>query len=133
MRRFETVMRDGIVFINDSYNANATSMRAALTNLPEPAAGKKRIAVLGTMVELGPYSQQCHYDVAMMALGCIDHLLCLGEECLTMVKVFEQESRPVEHFLELGAIKKRVFELAEAGDVVLVKGSNVKKMWQILE
>jgi UDP-N-acetylmuramoyl-tripeptide--D-alanyl-D-alanine ligase len=133
MRRFETVVREGIVFINDSYNANATSMRAALTNLPEPVAGKKRIAVLGSMVELGPYTQQSHYDVAKMALECIDHLLCLGEECITMVELFQQEGRPVEHFLELSAIKKRVFELAEAGDVVLVKGSNFKKMWQILE
>ena len=132
MRRFETVVRDGIIFINDSYNANATSMRAALTNLPEPASGKKRIAVLGTMVELGPYTRQGHYDVAKMALECID-LLCLGEECITMVELFQQEGRPVEHFLELSAIKKRVFELAEAGDVVLVKGSNSKKMWQILE
>ncbi len=133
MRRFERIERDGIVFINDSYNANLTSTTAALTNLPQAAPGKKRIGVLGTMVELGSLSEQLHGEVAKIALSYIDHLLCLGEECLAMVEIFKQEGRPVEHFLELDRIKKRVFELAEEGDVVLVKGSNSKKMWQILE
>src|SRR5262249_19805730 len=43
--RFQTVTRNGIVFINDAYNANPTSMNAALANLPSPQQGKKRIAV----------------------------------------------------------------------------------------
>jgi UDP-N-acetylmuramoyl-tripeptide--D-alanyl-D-alanine ligase len=133
MRRFEKVERDGIVFINDSYNANLTSMRAALSNLPIPQTGKKRIAVLGAMKELGVHTEQSHYEVAKIALSCIDYLLCLGEECITMVNLFEKEGRPVEHFLEFDAIKKRVFELAEEGDIVLLKGSNSKKLWQILE
>jgi UDP-N-acetylmuramoyl-tripeptide--D-alanyl-D-alanine ligase len=133
MRRFERVEKHGIVFINDSYNANLTSMRAALVNLPEPRAGKKRIAVLGAMKELGPYTVQSHDEVARIALSHVDHLLCLGEECVTMVEVFQKGGRPVEHFLEFNAIKKRVFELAQEGDVVLLKGSNSKKLWQILE
>ncbi len=132
-RRFERVEREGIVFINDSYNANATSMRAALTNLPLPREGKKRIAVLGSMKELGAHTEQCHRDVATIALGHVDHLLCFGEECLTMVDVFERAQKPVEYFEEFNALKRRVFEVAEEGDVVLIKGSNSKRMWMILE
>lgn len=133
MRRFETVQRNGIVFINDSYNANLTSMKAALANLPMPAMGRKKIAVLGAMKELGEHTEKSHYEVAKMALSHIDYLLCLGEECVTMVELFQREGRMVEHFLEFDSIKKRVFELAEEGDVVLLKGSNSKKLWQILE
>ncbi len=132
-RRFERVEREGIVFINDSYNANATSMRAALTNLPAPRDGRKRIAVLGSMKELGGHTEQCHRDVATIALEHVDHLLCFGEECLTMVDVFEKAQRPVEYFEEFSALKRRVFEVAEEGDVVLIKGSNSKKMWLVLE
>lgn len=132
-RRFETVEKQGIIFINDSYNANLTSMKAALANLPTPRAGKKKVAVLGAMKELGAYSEQSHYEVGKFALSCIDYLLCLGEECTTMVDIFQQAGRPVEYFLEFDSIKKRIFELAEEGDVVLLKGANSKKLWEILE
>lgn len=131
--RFESVEKQGILFINDAYNANATSMLAALTNLPVQRQGKKRIAVLGSMKELGTFSEQSHTEVARIALSHIDYLLCLGEECMAMVDVFQKEGRPVEHFLELVEIKKRMFELAEEGDVVLLKGSNSLKLWELLE
>jgi len=132
-RRFERVERDGIVFINDSYNANATSMRAALTNLPCPLLGGRKIAVLGAMKELGTFTEESHRDVAKIALETVDLLLCFGEECMTMVDVFERAKRPVEHFLEFDAIKRRVYELAGSGDVVLLKGSNSMQLWRVLE
>jgi UDP-N-acetylmuramoyl-tripeptide--D-alanyl-D-alanine ligase len=131
--RFERVEREGIVFINDSYNANATSVRAALANLPLPCDGKKTIAVLGAMKELGEHTEKCHRDIAMAALKNVDYLLCLGEECIPMVSIFKEAKKPVEHFQELSALKCRVFEIAEQGDVVLLKGSNSKKLWLILE
>ncbi len=133
MRRFEKIEKQGIIFINDSYNANVTSMAAALTNLPEPSPGKKKIAVLGAMKELGVYTERSHLEVAQIALSQVDYLLCLGEECATMVDVFQREGKPVEHFLDLEGIKRRVYELNETGDVVLLKGSNSKRLWQILE
>lgn len=132
-RRFERVERNGVVFINDSYNANITSMRAALMNLPRPHRGKKRIAVLGAMKELGDHSEQSHLEVGRIALMYVDHLLCIGEECIAMVDVFNKANKPVEHFDNLDALKCRVHNLAEDGDVVLLKGSNSKKLWLILE
>lgn len=132
-RRFERVEKHGIVFINDSYNANETSMRAALTNLPEPQAGGKRIAALASMKELGEHSERCHRNIGAVAAEHIDHLLCLGEECQPMVSIFEQVNKPVEHFEELAQLKRRVFEVARQGDVVLLKGSKSKQMWKVLE
>jgi UDP-N-acetylmuramoyl-tripeptide--D-alanyl-D-alanine ligase len=132
-RRFEKVEHRDIVFLNDSYNANAASMRAALLNLPAPTQGGKKVAVLGAMKELGSFTEACHREVAEVALDCVDHLLCLGEECLTMVDIFKKAGKPAEYFEALEPLKHRVFELATAGDVVLLKGSNSKKMWLILE
>ncbi len=132
-QRFEKVEQKGIVFINDSYNSSEDSVRAALVSLPIPKAGRKKIAVLGTMPDLGVFSDASHEKVATIALDYVDHLLCLGEECKPMVDVFNKASRPVEYFDQLGAIKQRVFELAQEGDVVLIKGANTKKMWLILE
>lgn len=127
-RRFERVERNGIVFINDSYNANPTSMRAALTNLPD--AGGKKIAALGGMAELGEHEQEAHREIARVALDNVDLLLCFGKEWADVSKDFGQS---VEHFEDLTAMKRRVHEIAAPGDVVLLKGSNSKKVWLVLE
>lgn len=131
--RFERVEKQGIVFIDDSYNANAASMKAALTHLPSPKEGGKRIAVLGAMRELGSYSEACHREVAEVALENVDHLLCLGEECSAMVDFFGSKEKPAEHFLQLELLKERVFEIAKEGDVILLKGSNSNQLWRVLQ
>lgn len=129
-KRFERIEREGVLFINDAYNANSVSVRAALAHLP-PTSGKK-IAVLGSMPELGRYSKACHEEVARVARECVDILLCLGEECTPMVALFHERQKPVEIFFDLSSLKKRVFALAKSGDVVLIKGGNVHKLWEIL-
>lgn len=132
-KRFEQVDRAGVLFVNDSYNANPTSMQAALSNLPSASPGGKRIAVLGAMRELGSYEEGAHIDVARYAVGLIDQLLCFGAECAPMVGVFVSACKPVEHFLDRSLLKQRLFEIARSGDVVLLKGSNSNRLWELLE
>ncbi len=132
-RRFERIERCGVVFIDDSYNANVTSMRAALENFPLPMPGKRRIALLGAMAELGRHRIEAHLEVANAALEVVDHLLCLGRDTLEMVDVFKAAKRPVEYFEDLEEVKKRVFALAQEGDVVLLKGANSAGLWRILD
>ncbi len=65
--RMEQVVLRGVRFINDCYNANMPSMKAALHAVREtPCAGRK-IAVLGDMLELGDHAQQAHLDIGAMA------------------------------------------------------------------
>ncbi|GAB5411287.1 MAG: UDP-N-acetylmuramoyl-tripeptide--D-alanyl-D-alanine ligase [Chlamydiales bacterium] len=120
-RRFERIEVGGICFINDTYNANPASVKAALANLPE---GNRRIAVLGEMRELGKFSQECHKDVSAFAKKSCDRLFTLGE-------AFVGES--IDHFSEkeklLDALRKELRE----GDVVLLKGSNSLQMWTLLD
>ena len=70
---------NGIQFIDDSYNANPDSMKAALRTLVELDADGRRIAVLGQMSELGEESERGHREVgeAAAALG-IDELIAVG-------------------------------------------------------
>lgn len=58
-----------VTVINDAYNANPGSMRAAIDLLERAGAGRPRVAVLGTMRELGPHSRRLHDEIARHALG----------------------------------------------------------------
>jgi len=131
--RFEKVERGGVVFVNDCYNANPESMKAALDNLPRPRMGGKTMAVFGEMTELGKHGEKKHRELAERALKRIDHMLCYGKGCLPMLDVFAVEKRPAEFFGDLGKLKGALFEIAKPGDVVLIKGSNANKLWQLLE
>jgi UDP-N-acetylmuramoyl-tripeptide--D-alanyl-D-alanine ligase len=57
------------LLLNDAYNANPGSARAALALLSAVGAGRQRVAVLGTMRELGPAAAQLHRDIARAALS----------------------------------------------------------------
>ncbi|MES2345918.1 MAG: UDP-N-acetylmuramoyl-tripeptide--D-alanyl-D-alanine ligase [Chlamydiota bacterium] len=131
-RRFQEVEKEGVLYINDAYNANPASMRAALENLPRPQGGKK-IGVLGEMRELGRFSKVSHYEIGELALSCVDELLCFGEECLPMVEVFAKEGRSAQFFTDLVELKRALDFMVKPGDVVLIKGSNSKQMWTLLE
>src|SRR5205807_9027423 len=72
----------GVTVVNDCYNANPMSMRAALDHLAETPA-ERRIAILGTMAELGPDGERYHREIGERAgeLG-IDVLVTVGEPAL---------------------------------------------------
>lgn len=72
--------RSGATLINDAYNANPASMRAAFDMLAAMGAGRQRVVVLGTMRELGANSPQLHLDVARRALaGPFDVIAGIGD------------------------------------------------------
>ncbi|MEN9654740.1 MAG: putative UDP-N-acetylmuramoylalanyl-D-glutamyl-2,6-diaminopimelate--D-alanyl-D-alanine ligase [Chlamydiota bacterium] len=126
--RFETFDREGIVFVNDAYNANPASMKAALANLPQPKAGGKRIGVLGTMKELGPFSETAHREVGHFAQSHLDHLIVVGDEARALKEEFEAVKKPAEYCLSMGEVTKALKAIMSPGDVVLVKGSRSMQM-----
>lgn len=128
--RFEKVKKGGILFVDDSYNASPAAMEAALSSLPN---GKRRVALLGAMKELGVFEEKCHKEVGEAASTALDHLICFGKECLPMVEAFKKGGKKAEHFKEKEEAVKRLKEIAEEGDVVLLKGSNSLKLWTALE
>ncbi len=130
--RFEKVNKGGVLFIDDSYNANPASTKAALSEISLLPKKNKIIAVLGAMKELGKFSTQSHLEVGLFALPRIDYLLCLGKECQPMIDVFNGKKQ-AELFSDLYELKKRLKEVAFKGDLVLIKGSHSLKMWTVIE
>jgi UDP-N-acetylmuramoyl-tripeptide--D-alanyl-D-alanine ligase len=119
-----TELPDGITVIDDCYNANPMSMRAALDDLvaTAPSGGSvRRVAVLGDMLELGPGERAFHVETGRHAaqLG-IDLLITVGPLAAAMGEAFDGESHRVATATEAASA---VRELVKPGDVVLVKGS----------
>jgi UDP-N-acetylmuramoyl-tripeptide--D-alanyl-D-alanine ligase len=119
----------GVTVVNDCYNANPMSMRAALQHLAETPA-ERRIAILGTMAELGPETERYHREIGERAeeLG-IDVLVTVGEPALAIADGFGGERYAVGTPEEARAILE---ELALPGDRVLVKGSRSVGLERVL-
>jgi UDP-N-acetylmuramoyl-tripeptide--D-alanyl-D-alanine ligase len=115
--------------VNDCYNANPMSMRAALEHLAGSDA-RRRVAILGGMAELGPDSSAFHREIGERAaqLG-IDVLITVGQEALAFAQGFDGEIHSVATPEEAGALLE---ELAGPGDRVLVKGSRAVGLERVL-
>lgn len=119
----------GITVINDAYNANPTSMRAALQVLSE-LPGQRRIAVLGDMLELGEKAQSLHRDVGAdaAALG-LDALFALGPNCAALAGAAAADSQlQIFHFAAIENLWAALKKYCAPGDLLLVKGSHGMKM-----
>lgn len=119
-----TELPGAITVIDDCYNANPMSMRAALDDLvanAPPGGCARRVAVLGDMLELGPDQRSFHVEVGRHAaeLG-IDVLITVGPLAAAMGEAFDGETRRVATAADAAPL---VRELVKPGDVVLVKGS----------
>ncbi len=123
--RLEEIDREGILFINDAYNANPDSMKAALSNLPEPKPGCKRIAVLGMMVDMGDAASEIHREVGLFAQQYVDHLFVLGKEAAPIFEAFSESKKPAELYVSMSALSEKLKKIACPGDVVLLKASRV--------
>ncbi|HEY7149265.1 MAG TPA: UDP-N-acetylmuramoyl-tripeptide--D-alanyl-D-alanine ligase [Gaiellaceae bacterium] len=109
----ESQLPGGGLLINDSYNANPASMRAALEHLAE-LSGRK-VAILGEMAELGVTSPEYHREVGeLIAALEIDVVLAVGETA---------RAYGGEWVADAAAAASRASELVQPGDIVLVKAS----------
>ncbi|HWM11415.1 MAG TPA: UDP-N-acetylmuramoyl-tripeptide--D-alanyl-D-alanine ligase [Solirubrobacteraceae bacterium] len=119
----------GVTVVNDCYNANPMSMRAALKHLAETPA-QRRVAVLGAMAELGGASHVFHREIGeeASALG-IDVLITVGRQALDYSYGYDGESYSAPTPEEAGAL---LAEIALPGDRVLVKGSRSAGLERVL-
>jgi UDP-N-acetylmuramoyl-tripeptide--D-alanyl-D-alanine ligase len=111
----------GATIVNDCYNANPLSMRAALDDLATHETAGRRVAILGDMLELGPAEDEHHRDIgAYAATAGVDVLVTVGPRAARMLDRFDGEGYAVADAGEAAAMAG---ELIATGDVVLVKGS----------
>ena len=132
-KRLQFIDHKGIHFLNDSYNAAENSVKGALEALPLPKAGGRKIAILGSMMELGKFSVGCHTRVGEYALTHVDSVFCLGEECQPIYEIFKRAGRDSEIFLERDQLVLHLRSVLRPSDVVLLKGSCSKELWKVLD
>jgi UDP-N-acetylmuramoyl-tripeptide--D-alanyl-D-alanine ligase len=128
----------GLTIIDDSYNANPDSMRAALDLLREAPYPGRRVAILGEMLELGPASQALHREIGAAA-SFVDRLFVIGPTAAeTAAAAIESGLSPeaVNVARDQESLIRRVLEYVRPGDLLLVKGSRgmaLEKVVQALE
>jgi UDP-N-acetylmuramoyl-tripeptide--D-alanyl-D-alanine ligase len=117
---------DGVTVVNDAYNANPESMRAALaalTGLP----GGRRIAVLGAMAELGPDAPAEHERLGRDAAAGVDLIVAVGPDAVGIaegaVAAGRRAGEESVHVPDRAAALELLSEVLRPGDVVLVKAS----------
>jgi UDP-N-acetylmuramoyl-tripeptide--D-alanyl-D-alanine ligase len=112
------------LLIDESYNANPSSMRATLRTLAEQKIAGRRIAVLGAMRELGPGSGEFHAGLAEpIETACVDYAILVGEEMSPLAKALGPKVN-FEHVPDVASAIAAVRERVAPGDAILVKGSN---------
>ncbi len=125
----------GLQFLDDSYNANPDSMKAALRTLVELDAEGKRIAVLGEMRELGAESQRGHREVGETAatLG-VNQLITIGDAAELIAE--GARTAGLNKVSSAGSTREAarlLGEIAEPGDLVLIKGSRAARTEEVIE
>lgn len=126
--------KNGATVINDCYNANYDSMKAALDYLGK-LPNKRKIAVLGDMLELGEYSKKLHEDVGeAVAANNIDILICVGEDAKNIAKKAEENG--INNIFTYNSNQEAINKLQEImqkEDAILLKASNALNFTQICE
>jgi len=123
-----TRLADGVTVVNDAYNANPDSVRAAIAALTSMSRGRRAFAVLGHMTELGDDADRLHAEIgADAAAAGLAGLIVVGDEAapiLAGARTVSGWRGDLEHVPDaaaaVGALKGRLHD----GDVVLVKASH---------
>ena len=118
----------GAQVIDDTYNANPDSVRAAIEVLAQ--AGAPRVLVLGDMGEVGDAGAAFHAEIGAYARACgIDRLLTLGSLASASTDAFGPQAT---HFNDIDALRAAVVALATPAATVLVKGSRFMQMERVV-
>jgi UDP-N-acetylmuramoyl-tripeptide--D-alanyl-D-alanine ligase len=123
-RSQETELAGGGLLINDAWNANPVAMRAALTHLRQQAAGRRTVAILGDMAELGPEAPRFHEEIGR-ELGSVDVVIGVGE--------LARGYNPAHWAATAAEAIELARELVRPGDAVLVKGSRAVGLEAVAE
>ncbi len=133
--RLQVFESHGVQILNDTYNANADSMLAALQTLNDFPCRGRRIAVLGDMAELGEHGAEAHSEIGRRTaeLG-VSQLVTVGKMAsLTAQAARDAGLRDVTECSDVAEATAALKQLAREGDVILVKASRVTGLERLSE
>lgn len=130
--RFQKVEKNGIKYINDSYNASPVSMKYSLETLADAYKGISKIAVLADMGELGKDELKYHIEVLEYAVTLdIEKIIVFGNIMKEAAEKIENREKLI--IAETKEEIKNIIRKDFADRVVLIKGSNFNHLWEIME
>jgi Alr-MurF fusion protein len=117
----------GVTLINDTYNSDPASVKGALDVLAKVGKGRRKIAILSDMLDLGPFSSEEHRVVGKdVARAEVDHLITVGENAALIGRAAAQDGMSPKRIMNTRSYNEAAEELEKImkyGDVVLFKGS----------
>ncbi len=124
--------KNGIKFINDSYNAAPSSVKAAIDVLCDIGKGMRKWAVLGDMLELGEWTEEAHREIGRLVSTLeIDYLVGVGDYAKWYIQGANEnaDSKTITMLVEnIAQAKPYIKALMQQGDVLLFKGSRRMKL-----
>ncbi|MCM8803640.1 MAG: UDP-N-acetylmuramoyl-tripeptide--D-alanyl-D-alanine ligase [Candidatus Omnitrophica bacterium] len=122
-------IKNNIFIIDESYNSNPNSLKNSLLCF-ERKNFKRKIAILGDMAELGKFTNFYHYYIGKLLKNLkIDMVFTYGNKS----KIISEISKKGKHFFEIEKLKKYLKNKIRKEDAILIKGSRIVKMEQIVE
>lgn len=135
--RMHIFERRGIKVINDAYNAAPASMKAALSVLCELGAGRRTVAVLGDMLELGDWAHDAHIDVgrqaAALKVGLLFGIGSAAKGYLAGALEMGMKRGTMQNFATAEEAQAALADCLEPGDVVLFKASRGLHLERIVD
>lgn len=126
-------LSNDIILINDCYNANFDSMKAAIEYLGKTNANRK-IAILGDMLELGEFSYELHKKVGEEIIkNKIDILITVGDMGKVISDIAQNSNTNVYQYEKNEDAIYKVKQIMKKGDIILVKASNGMKFKRIVD
>ncbi len=132
--RQKIVRKNGIIFIEDCYNASPDSQKASMNAL-KSIEGKRHIAVIGDMLELGSYSEKAHREVGEYAAEkSVDILFTYGKEAeLSADSARKAGLENVNVFSDKTLLAEKLLETLEEGDVISFKASRGMRLEEVIK
>ena len=127
--RFEKIEKDGIIYINDAYNASPMSMKCSIETFSNLYNDKVKIAVLGDMLELGSESPKLHKEIKnVLDNAKVDIVMLYGE---MMRELYNELGEEALYFTEKSDIKSKIKSI-KGEKVVLLKGSRGMRLEEVI-
>lgn len=116
----------GSTILDSSYNSSPAALKEALGLLKEIGEGSRRVAVIGNMNELGPYSKDLHEEIGAIVPECADMLLTVGSDAALVASSAQASGMEVKNifrFKTAGEAAEFFKDQIQKNDLILVKGS----------
>jgi len=134
-KRLKATTTHGVTVLDDTYNANPDSVRAAIDTIASMKNAGAKIVVLGDMLELGAHAKDEHRKIGdyLVGIESIEYVLTYGKNAREIYNTVKTQKNYAEHFGTKERLAQALLPLIDEGDIVMVKGSRGMDMTIVVD